>query len=63
MLRSRSILAPALLVALSLSAPSGALATPPAAPVRDVVDVHWGVKVDDPYRDLEKLDDPRSRDG
>ncbi len=35
-----------------------ATGVPPAAPVRDVVDTHWGVQVHDPYRYMENLKDP-----
>lgn len=31
---------------------------PPPLPAQSVVDVHWGVKVDDPYRFLENTSDP-----
>jgi prolyl oligopeptidase len=31
---------------------------PPVAKVENVVDEHWGVKVDDPYRYMENMDDP-----
>jgi len=31
---------------------------PPVAPVKNVVDEHWGVQVDDPYRYMENLEDP-----
>jgi prolyl oligopeptidase len=37
---------------------SQAWSQPPAAPVRDAVDEHWGVTVHDPYRYMENLDDP-----
>jgi len=31
---------------------------PPVARIDDVVDVHWGVEVKDPYRHLEDVEDP-----
>ena len=47
----------ALLVLASL-ADARAAAVAPVAAVRNVVDTYQGVAVDDPYRDLEKLDNP-----
>ena len=31
---------------------------PPVAKIENVVDEHWGVKVDDPYRYMEDMEDP-----
>lgn len=47
----------ALVVCLCAVSSQGA-DSPPAAPVRMVIDNHWGVDVEDPYRYMENLDDP-----
>lgn len=41
-----------------LGLPLACIATPPAAPVRDVTDVYFGTTVHDPYRYLENAADP-----
>jgi prolyl oligopeptidase len=46
------------IVALRAQAPASA---PPATPVRPVVDTYHGMKVTDPYRWLERWDDPPVR--
>lgn len=46
-----------LMLTQSLSAQS-----PPAAPVRNVTDTHFGRQVDDPYRYMENLKDPEVKD-
>ncbi|MEL7046077.1 MAG: hypothetical protein AAGL66_13825, partial [Pseudomonadota bacterium] len=35
---------------------------PPVAKIENVVDTHWGVEVDDPYRYMEEVDDPYVRE-
>lgn len=51
---------PLLLFAASLllTAPALAQPNPPAAPTGPATDTYFGVKVDDPYRNLENLQDP-----
>lgn len=53
---------PRLLRAIALAfASSLALAAPPPAPSEPVVDTLHGVRVEDPFRNLENLRDPRTR--
>ncbi|MEM9759700.1 MAG: hypothetical protein AAF933_10730, partial [Pseudomonadota bacterium] len=37
-------------------------AGPPVAKIENVVDTHWGVEVDDPYRYMEEVEDPYVRE-
>ena len=43
---------------LALWTARGVAQGPPAAPIRNVADTHFGVKVDDPYRYMESASDP-----
>jgi prolyl oligopeptidase len=47
-----------LLIIALLTTSAFAQSPPPKAPVRNVIDEYWGVKVSDPYRYMENLDDP-----
>ena len=53
----RAVLALLACSSVAVAAP----AAPPIAPVENVVDVHWGVPVQDPYRYMENLEDGRTR--
>jgi prolyl oligopeptidase len=59
MARSVRVVASAVALVVLLS-PSGSFAQgkPPVAPIREVSDTYFGVPVRDPYRYLEKADDP-----
>lgn len=53
----------AILLAMSSNAQTSAyrfagVDVPPPLPIQNVQDVHWGTKVDDPYRFLEQVKDP-----
>lgn len=53
----------AMLLAMSSNAQTSAyrfagVDVPPPLPIQNVQDVHWGTKVDDPYRFLEQVKDP-----
>jgi prolyl oligopeptidase len=54
----RGILHIALLLYLFIGCEQQTVQRPPVAPVRNVVDEYYGVKVDDPYRYMENLDNP-----
>ena len=43
---------------LLLAAAAHAQTTPPAAPTGSVTDIYFGIEVEDPYRNLENLQDP-----
>ena len=58
-LRQLAAFAPAFFV--TTFATTLALAAPPSAPSEPVTDTLHGVRIDDPFRNLEKLRDPRTR--
>ena len=43
---------------LAVARPTRAAGGPPIAPVRDVTEEHWGIKVTDPYRYMEDIKTP-----